>query len=281
MSEASAFVVQFDPVAFEIFGWAVHWYGIMYLIGFVAGWWLMRYLARTHPQWGITAQHVDDLLFYIGLGVILGGRIGYILFYDMANVLREPTWSEALLRLVSLHKGGMSFHGGLLGVLLAVWLFNRKYRLGYFIIMDCMALIAPIGLGAGRIGNFINGELWGRPAPELAWAMIFPKSGDLVPRHPTPLYEALLEGVVLFAILWWFIRKPRPVMAISGLFALFYGLFRVVVEFYRLPDAHIGYLVGDWLTMGMVLSTPLCVVGILLLYLSYNKHDMQNTKKSL
>ena len=281
MLEKSAFVVQFDRVAFEVFGWSIHWYGMMYLLAFVAGWWLVRYLARKHPQWGITAQHADDLLFYVGLGVILGGRIGYILFYDMGNIINAATFGDGLLRLVSIHKGGMSFHGGLLGVLLALWLFNRKFKQGYFVLVDCLALVAPVGLGAGRIGNFINGELWGKPAPELAWAMIFPDSGSLEPRHPTPLYEAALEGVVLFVILWWFIRKPRPVMAISGMFALFYGIFRIFVEFYRLPDAHIDYLAGQWLTMGMVLSAPLCVVGMILLYLSYNKNNMQNTKKSL
>jgi len=281
MPASSAFVVKFDPIAFKIFGWGVHWYGLMYLIGFVGGWWLTRYLVRTRPQWGMNAQQVDDLLFYMGLSVIFGGRLGYILFYDMVNIINEPTFGAALLRLVSVHKGGMSFHGGFLGVLAAVWLYSRKYKLRYFLVMDCMALIAPLGLGAGRIGNFINGELWGKPAPDLAWAMIFPNSGTLEPRHPTPLYEFLLEGVVLFAILWWFIRKPRPVMAVSGMFALFYGISRIVVEFYRLPDAHIGYLAGGWLTMGMLLSAPLCVVGILLLYYSYNIQVMQNTKKSL
>lgn len=281
MSESSAFVVEFEPVAFEVFGWPVHWYGLMYLIGFVGGWWLTRYLARTRPQWGISAQQVDDLLFYMGLGVILGGRIGYLLFYDMANILREPSFIDGLLRIISIHKGGMAFHGGLLGVLLAIWLFNRKYKHGFFVIVDCMALIAPLGLGAGRIGNFINGELWGKPAPDLPWAMIFPNSHSMEPRHPTPLYEAVLEGLVLFVILWWFARKPRPTMAISGMFALFYGSFRIFVEYFRLPDAHIGYLAGNWLTMGMVLSAPLCVVGILLMWYSYNNKAMQNTKKSL
>ena len=277
---ASAFVVQFNPVAFSIFGWDVHWYGITYLVGFLGGWWLTRYLARRNPLWGVTPQHVDDLLFYMGLGVILGGRIGYILFYDMGNILREPTFTDGLLRLVSIHKGGMSFHGGLIGVLTAVWLFNRKYRHGYFVIMDMMAMIAPLGLGAGRIGNFINGELWGKPS-DVAWAMIFPRSNTDVPRHPTPLYEMMLEGVVLFAILWWFARKGRPPMAISGLFALCYGLFRILIEFFRLPDAHIGYLAFGWVTMGMLLSAPLCVVGILLMWYAYNRKNMQNTRKSL
>lgn len=278
--ESSAFIVQFNPVAFSLFGWDIHWYGITYLVGFVGGWWLARYLVRRNPLWGLTPQHMDDLLFYVGLGVILGGRIGYLLFYDLGNILREPTFLDGLIRVVSLHKGGMSFHGGLLGVLLAVWLFSRKYRVGFFIVLDIMAMIAPLGLGAGRIGNFINGELWGKPT-ELPWGMIFPRSGSELPRHPTPLYEAFLEGVLLFAILWWFARKGRPSMAISGLFALCYGLFRILVEFFRLPDAHLGYLAFDWLTMGMVLSAPLCVVGMLFLWFAYNRMSLQNTKNHL
>lgn len=276
MNPATHYKIQFDPVVFEVFGFAIHWYGVMYLIAFAVAWWAARYLAKHNPRWGVSNTHVDDLLFYMGLGVVLGGRIGYILFYDIVNIFNEPSFGEALVRLVSIHKGGMSFHGGFLGCLFAIWLFNRKYRLGYFVIVDLMALVTPIGLLAGRIGNFINGELWGKPA-DLAWAMIFPKSGTEVPRHPTPIYEGLLEGVVLFIILWWFARKPRPTMAISGLFALLYGLFRIWVEFYRLPDAHIGYLAFGWVTLGMLLSAPLVVVGIILLYLSYNKKMLQNT----
>jgi len=271
------FVVQFDPIAFRIFGWGVHWYGITYLVGFLVGWWLSRLLARRHPEWGISAAQVDDLLFYMGLGVILGGRIGYLLFYDWDALLAEPTFKELLLHIIAINKGGMSFHGGLIGVLTAVWLFNRKYKLGYFVIMDMMAMIAPVGLGAGRIGNFINGELWGKPS-DLPWAMIFPRSHTLVPRHPSPLYEMLLEGVTLFIILWWFARKPRPTMAISGLFALCYGLFRIFVEFFRLPDPQLGYLAFGWVTMGMLLSAPLCVVGIALLWYAYHNKKLQNTK---
>jgi len=274
----SHFVVKFDPIAFKVFGWGVHWYGITYLVGFLVGWWLARLLARQHPEWKITAHQVDDLLFYMGLGVILGGRIGYLLFYDMGALIQEPNFLAVLKRIISINKGGMSFHGGLLGVLTAVWLFNRKYKLGYFVIMDMMAMIAPVGLGAGRIGNFINGELWGRPS-NVPWAMIFPRSNTDIPRHPSPLYEMLLEGVVLFIILWWFGRKPRPTMAISGLFALFYGLFRIFVEFYRKPDIQLGYLAFGWVTMGMVLSAPLCVVGIALLWYAYHNRKLQNTKE--
>jgi phosphatidylglycerol:prolipoprotein diacylglycerol transferase len=274
MNPGDAYIVRFDPVAFEIFGFPIHWYGITYLVAFVLGWAITRYLAKTQPHWKIKPAQVDDLLFYMGVGVILGGRIGYLLFYDIGNILNEPTFVDGLLRLISIHKGGMSFHGGFLGCMLAIWFYNRRYKHGYFVIVDMMAIITPIGLFAGRIGNFINGELWGKPA-DLSWAMIFPKSGTVEPRHPTPLYEAALEGMVLFIILWLFSRKERPTMAISGIFALGYGAFRTFVEFYRLPDPHIGYLAFGWLTMGMLLSAPLVVVGIILLLYSYNKKNMQ------
>jgi phosphatidylglycerol:prolipoprotein diacylglycerol transferase len=285
------FSTYFDPVAFKIFGWPVHWYGITYLVGFLGGWWLSRYLARRNPLWGITPAQVDDLLFYVGMGVILGGRIGYLLFYDMSGILNEPTVGKMLLHIISINKGGMSFHGGLIGVLTAVWLFNRKYQRGYFVIMDLMAMITPLGLGAGRIGNFINGELWGKVS-DLPWAMRLPcndprfsdlychgsNSGYSEPHLPTQLYEFALEGVLLFVILWVFARKPRPTMAISGLFALCYGLFRIFVEFFRLPDEQLGYRAFGWLTRGMELSAPLCVVGILLLWYAYHGKKLQNTK---
>ena len=274
MPSSDVYVVQFDPVAFEIFGFAIHWYGITYLVAFILGWMVTRYLARTHTRWNIKPAHVDDLLFFMGLGVILGGRIGYLLFYDLGNIINEPTLTDSLLRLISIHKGGMSFHGGFLGCMLAIWLYNRRYKHGYFVVVDMMAIIAPIGLFAGRMGNFINGELWGKPS-DVAWAIHFPKSNPDVPRHPTPLYEAALEGVVLFIVIWLFARKDRPTMAISGVFALGYGLARSFVEFYRLPDAHIGYLAFGWLTMGMVLSAPLIVVGMILLLYSYNSKKVQ------
>jgi phosphatidylglycerol:prolipoprotein diacylglycerol transferase len=284
MSASDAFVVKFNPVLFEIFSFAIHWYGVMYLLAFLGGWALTRYLAKTHTKWNVSAAQVDDLLFYMGLGVVLGGRIGYLLFYDIGNIAKLDSAWEMILHIVSIHKGGMSFHGGFLGCMLAIWFFNRKYKHGYFVIVDMMAIITPIGLLAGRIGNFINGELWGKPT-DLPWAMIFPKANPQpgvlpdLPRHPTPIYEALLEGVLLFIILWIFSRKDRPTMAVSGVFALGYGLFRGFVEFYRLPDAHIRYLLGtNWLTMGMVLSAPLIVVGILLLLYSYNVKNMQKAE---
>lgn len=255
-------VVDFDKSAFSIFGWDIYWYGLMYLAAFVVAWLLGRYRARQ-PDSGWNNEQVDDLLFYGGLGVILGGRIGYVLFYNFSVFIHDP------LVLFQVRDGGMSFHGGLLGVMLALWLFNRKYQKGYFTVLDFAAPLGPLGLGFGRIGNFINGELWGSPT-SLPWGMIFPAAGP-EPRHPNPLYEAFLEGAVLFAILWWFSSRPRPVMAVSGLFAIGYGVFRFIIEFVRIPDAHIGYLAWGWLTMGQLLSLPLIVVGIILMLLKHNK----------
>jgi phosphatidylglycerol:prolipoprotein diacylglycerol transferase len=257
-------IVDFDPIAFRIFGWPIHWYGVMYLIAFLSAWWLGRYRARR-PGSGWTIHEVDDLIFYGGLGVVLGGRLGYILFYNFSAFLADP------LMLFRVWQGGMSFHGGLLGVLVALWLFNRKFHKGYFRIVDFVAPLVPIGLGAGRIGNFINGELWGKPT-DLPWGMIFPAAGP-EPRHPTPLYEAALEGLLLFVILWIYSSKPRPTMAVSGLFALCYGLFRILVEFVRPPAAQLGYLAFGWVTMGMVLSLPLVLAGLVLIWLAYRHSD--------
>ncbi|TDY04312.1 prolipoprotein diacylglyceryl transferase [Thiohalophilus thiocyanatoxydans] len=255
-------VVDFDPVAFELFGLSVHWYGLMYLVGFVGAWWLGRLRARR-PDSGWTAAQVDDLLFYAGLGVILGGRLGYVLFYNLGPFFDDP------LMLFRIKEGGMSFHGGLLGVMLGLWLFSRKYHKRYFVTLDFVAPLVPLGLGAGRIGNFINGELWGKPT-DLPWGMVFPLAGPEA-RHPNPLYEALLEGLVLFVILWWFSSRSRPQRAVSGVFALGYGVFRFAVEFVRTPDAHIGYLAWGWLTMGQLLSLPLILAGLFLLGLAYRR----------
>ncbi len=263
------FIVKFDPIAFSLFGWPVHWYGLMYLAGFLTGWWLGRWRAKQ-PNSGWTLAEVDDLVFFAGLGVILGGRAGYLLFYDLKYVIAEPSVWAMLKHIVAFHKGGMSFHGGLLGVLTSMWFFARKYRKTYFQVIDLMALLTPLGLFFGRIGNFINGELWGN-VTQVPWAMIFPHSNTELPRHPSPLYEAALEGIALFAILWWFARKPRPTMAISGVFAIGYAVFRSAVEFVRTPDKGIDYLLGtEWLTMGMLLSLPLFITGLVFLRLAYN-----------
>lgn len=255
-------VVDFDRVAFSIFGWDIHWYGLTYVMAFVSAWWLARLQTkRNHPDWNY--EQIDDLLFYGGLGVILGGRIGYILFYSFSAFINDP------LMIFKVWQGGMSFHGGLLGVLIALWLFNRKYQKGYFNIADFVAPIVPPGIFFVRFANFINGELWGKPT-DLPWGMIFPAAGN-IPRHPTPLYEALLEGLVLFIILWWFSAKPRPVMLVSAVFALGYGTFRFLVEFIRLPDAHLGYIAWGWLTQGQILTVPILLAGLFLLWQAKKK----------
>ncbi|RLA33534.1 MAG: prolipoprotein diacylglyceryl transferase [Gammaproteobacteria bacterium] len=251
---------QIDPIAIQLGPLAIRWYGLMYLIGFFAAWWLGRQRARRAGS-GWLAEQVDDLIFYAALGVILGGRLGYVFFYGFDQLLADP------LYLLRIWQGGMSFHGGLLGVLVAAWLFGRKHGFGFFGTTDFVAPLVPIGLGAGRIGNFVNGELWGRVS-DVPWAMVFPYAGPL-PRHPSQLYEALLEGLVLFAVLWFYSAKPRPRMAVSGLFLAGYGGARTAVEFAREPDAHLGFLAGDWLTMGMLLSLPMVVGGLVLMVLAY------------
>lgn len=266
-----------DPVALELGPVKIHWYGITYLLAFLMAWLLGRY-RLAHSDSGWKRSQFSDLIFYGILGVILGGRIGYILFYDFAAFMSDP------VRLFRVWDGGMSFHGGMLGVLAAVWLYARSQGWRFFQASDFIAPLVPLGLGAGRIGNFINGELWGSEST-LPWAM---KVSCLDPRfssycqkagadgfspamHPSMLYEALLEGLVLFLILWFYSRKPRPMMSVSGLFLLGYGSFRFLVEFVRTPDAHIGYLAGNWLTMGHVLSMPMIVFGLLLMVLAWRR----------
>lgn len=259
-----------DPVAVQIGPLAIRWYGLMYLVGFAAGWWLGVRRAKR-PGSGWHPEQVGDLVFYVALGVILGGRFGYVLFYDLAGFLADPTM------IVKVWQGGMSFHGGLLGVAAAVWWYGRKTGKGFFEVTDFLAPLVPIGLGAGRIGNFINGELWGK-VTDLPWGMVFPHAGPL-PRHPSQLYEAFLEGAVLFLILWLYSARPRPTMAVTGLFMACYGLFRFLVEFVRLPDAQLGYLAWGWLTMGQVLSAPMILVGVGLLWWAY-RGPMRNRSAS-
>ncbi len=243
---------NFDPIAISIGPLAVRWYGLMYLVAFAAGWWLARRQARR-PGSGWTEEQVSDLVFYFALGVILGGRIGYVLFYKFGEFLRDP------LMLFRIWEGGMSFHGGLLGVIAITTWWGWKQRKTFFEMMDFLAPCVPIGLGAGRLGNFINGELWGR-ATDLPWGMVFAHAGSL-PRHPSQLYELLLEGVVLFTVVWLYGMKSRPRPAVSALFILLYGLFRFLVEFAREPDAHLGYLAFGWVTMGQILSLPMILIG--------------------
>lgn len=260
-----------DPAALSLGPLRIHWYGVMYLVGFLAAWWLGRRRARQ-PGSGWSVQQVDDLVVYSVLGVVLGGRLGYMLFYGYAQLLSDP------LSLFRIWQGGMSFHGGLIGVLVAVWLLARRYGMVFLQVSDFLAPLVPLGLGAGRIGNFINGELWGRPT-EVPWGMQLPcarfpahcpTGGDWgVPVHPSQLYEAGLEGAVLFLLLWWFSARERPRGAVSGLFLIGYGVFRFLVELVRLPDAHLGYLAWDWLTMGQVLTLPMLLAGGLLLGRAY------------
>ncbi len=272
-------VHNIDPVAIQIGPLAIHWYGLMYLVSFGLAWWLgRRRLQRGRLP--VDTRAYDDLMFYGMLGVIIGGRLGYVFFYDFSAWLADP------LSLLRVWQGGMSFHGGLLGVLAAMAWWSRRHRLHFFDTVDFIAPLVPVGLFFGRIGNFIGGELWGRTS-DVPWAVVFPQAPEFagmpvaqlqqlaaegalagMGRHPSQLYQAALEGLALFAMLWWFSSRPRPRFAVSGLFALLYGLFRIIVEFVREPDAHIGYLAGGWLTMGMVLSLPLVALGLWLLWRS-------------
>lgn len=246
-----------DPVAFSIGSLQLRWYGLMYLFAFVGGWILGR-LRASRPGSGWRAQDVDDLLTFVMLGVILGARLGYVLFYDLAEYIRDP------LEIFRVWNGGMSFHGGLLGVVGAFWYFSRTRRKPFLEVADFIAPLVPQGLFFGRLGNFINGELWGKPS-DLPWAMIFPTGGPW-PRHPSQLYEALLEGVVLFVVLWLFSARKHCPGAVAGLFALLYGVFRFAVEFVRVPDVQLGYLAFGWLTMGQVLCLPLILIGAWLIW---------------
>ena len=257
-----------DPVAFHIGSWPVYWYGLMYLFSFMIGWGLLSLRLRLRPQ-KITQEELSDIIFYAALGVILGGRIGYILFYDWQIFLSEP------LLIFQIWKGGMSFHGGLLGVIFSLWFYCRKSGIPLLILTDFIAPIVPIGLAAGRIGNFINGELIGR-VTHVPWGMIFPLGGALA-RHPSQLYEFLLEGVLLFAILWTYSRKSRPAGAISGSFLLFYGILRFSVEFFREPDPQIGYIAG-WMTEGQILSIPMICAGAILILWAYHWAQPESLK---
>lgn len=232
----------------------------MYVAAFLVAWWGVRSRAKL-PGSPIGVKQVEDLVFYIALGVFAGGRVGYMLFYNWSGLLEDP------ISLVKVWQGGMSFHGGLIGVLIALGVFARRNGLTYFTVSDLVAPWVPPGLGFGRIGNFINSELWGAEAsPDAPWAVVV----DGVPRHPSQLYEAFLEGLVLFLILYFFSRRTKPRMAVSGLFLLLYGIFRFAVEFIRLPDGDI-YLALGWVTKGQVLSAPMIVTGIVFLILAYRR----------
>ncbi|AAF85132.1 prolipoprotein diacylglyceryl transferase [Xylella fastidiosa] len=285
-----------DPIAFSLGPVKVHWYGLMYLASFGAAWCLGRQRIQAGRLLGVNMDGFSDLLFYAMMGVVLGGRVGYMLFYAFHDFLQEP------LLLFRVWEGGMSFHGGLIGVLLAVAWWSRRHRLQMFDVLDFGAPLVPVGLGFGRLGNFIGGELWGK-LTHNGWGVIFPRAplsdvpaGQLAmqdvmnfvqiqehyaagllghyARHPSQLYEAFLEGLVMFIVLWLFSRKPRPRYAVSGLFALLYGVFRFLVEFVRMPDNGV-YVAFGWLTRGQILSLPLIVIGLFLFWLSCRSPVLQ------
>lgn len=262
---------QFDPIALSIGPLAIHWYGLMYVVGFVGAWSLSR--ARA-DRLGLSKDQVGDMIFYGALGVVLGGRIGYALFYGWEQLAANPLW------IFRVWEGGMSFHGGLIGVLIASLLYARRHGLTFFQLTDFIAPMVPIGLGAGRLGNFINQELPGR-ITDVPWGMIYPLYGP-EPRHPSELYEFALEGIVLFAILWGVSRTPRRRGLISGLFLVCYGIFRFSVEFFRRPDPQLGFIAFDWLTMGQLLCIPMLLVGVALIIWSRRQpiDDARTTSSS-
>lgn len=267
MSQGYLTFPNIDPVLFSIGPLSVRWYGMMYLFGFLFAMWLANRRADK-PGSGWTREQVSDLLFAGFLGVVIGGRVGYVLFYNFELFLADP------LYLFKVWTGGMSFHGGLLGVITAMYWYARRQQRTFFGVADFVAPLVPFGLGMGRLGNFMNSELWGR-VTDVPWAFVFPNGGPL-PRHPSQLYELVLEGIVLFFILNWFIKKPRPLGAVSGLFLIGYGTFRFLVEFVREPDVQLG-LFGDVISMGQILSTPMIIFGMILMVWAYQRQMYQDS----
>ncbi len=280
MNQSEFYFHSIDPVAFEIAGFAIYWYSLMYLVAFGAFWLLGRIRARREDA-PMEPQQVGDFLFWGVIGVIVGGRVGYVLFYGFDQFMADP------LFLFMIRDGGMSFHGGLIGVLVVLWAYGRYLGCGFIRLGDFAAPLVPIGLAAGRIGNFIGGELWGRTT-DVPWAMIFPQSIrsagqsshtlyeqyltgalDEFARHPSQLYQAALEGLALFVVLWLYSARPRPTGAVGGAFLAGYGLFRFIAEFFREPDAHIGFVALDWMTMGQILSLPMFLAGVALMVWAY------------
>lgn len=257
---------QFDPIAINFGPLAVRWYGLMYLLGFALFILLGRLRIKNNPGGAFTNSMLDDMLFYGVLGVILGGRLGHILFYQLGYYLQHP------LEIFAVWQGGMSFHGGFLGVITAMAFLARKYTLPWLVVTDFIAPLVPLGLGAGRIGNFINGELWGRPA-DVPWGMIFPDV-DNIPRHPSQLYEFALEGVAFFLVLWIYSARPRPVGAVSAVFLIGYGVFRSLAEFFREPEDGFMGVMTLGISMGQWLSLPMVVAGVIMLLWAYRRQSL-------
>ncbi|MCB1842488.1 MAG: prolipoprotein diacylglyceryl transferase [Halioglobus sp.] len=254
---------EIDPVALALGPLKIHWYGLAYLAGIGIAWWMAA--VRSRRSWSpLQREQVDDLIFYAALGVVLGGRLGYSVFYGAEKIAADPTW------LLRVWEGGMSFHGGFLGVLFAMYLFGRRHSIRFGDLMDFVAPLVPVGLGLGRLGNFIGQELWGR-ATDVPWAMVFPRDPLALARHPSQLYQFALEGVLLLLIMLWYSRLPRPTWAISGVFSLSYGCMRFGVEFFREPDAHLSHLALGWMTRGQMLSLPMVALGIYLLWYAHRR----------
>jgi phosphatidylglycerol---prolipoprotein diacylglyceryl transferase len=254
-----------NPVAYQLGPISIYWYGVMYLLGFILAFFVLYWNSRNQrADW--TINDILDLFFYVTLGVIFGGTWGYLLFYEPGLLINDP------LKIVRFWEPGRSFHGGLIGVVLGMFLFSRAHRRNFWEVCDYAAAVTPIGIATGRLGNFLNAELWGR-VTDSSWGMVFPRAGELA-RHPSQLYEFALEGVALFILLQWYIQKRRPVGAVSGLFLLGYGFFRFMVEFLREPDWNHGFVALGWLTMGQVLSIPMMVGGVLLFMIAKQHSGM-------
>lgn len=256
-----------DPVIFKIGPLALRWYGLMYLLGFVASYLLVRFQLQKKKKF--QNLDIDGLYLYLIIGLILGARLGYILFYNLGYYLQNPS------QIISLWEGGMSFHGGLIGTITAGWIFTRVHKIKFFELADIVIITAPIGLGLGRLGNFINGELYGR-VTTVPWGMVFPSGGPL-PRHPSQLYEFFLEGVVLFSILWFLKNKNFKPGTLTGLFLIFYGIFRIFLEFFREPDVQLGFVLGPF-TMGQILSTLTILAGAAIIYFTSANPTLKNRK---
>lgn len=258
---------NFDAVVIYIGSFPIRWYGLMYLVGILTAWLLGNYRIKHNNNSLLTLnqESFTDLLIYMVFGLLVGGRLGYMLFYQLEVLFTQP-WQLFLL-----WQGGMSFHGGLIGAAIGIIYFCYKNSQDFFVLADFIAPLAPPAFFFGRIGNFINGELWGKPT-EADWGVIFPMAGN-IPRHPSQLYEGFLEGIGLFFILWFFSKKDVPKMATSGLFLVGYGVFRFIVEFWRVPDQHIGYVAFNWLTMGQLLSIPLIILGSFFIIYAYTKNS--------